>query len=286
MEVIRTLTGLSENEDIAVKNLLKICKQADQVPVVLQTDKALNRFPLMNSWFLAYSGETLTGVLSVFNPLDTEAELTGCVHPQFRGQGIFSRLMSAAIEELRSFDIRRLLFVIDRRSESGHAVLQRRECLLDHTEYSMVFHSPGAIGAVQPRVHLLRTGAEELEAWAQISAAAFEEPVEIAREMLTNGLKTPEREYYGACLDNRMVAVASLLLESKTATIYGLAVRPEDQGKGYGADFLAQLVRMLLQRQLEVHLQVDSTNARAFGLYKRLGFRETDIQDYYERLIP
>lgn len=285
MNEIRALAGLNENENAAVASLLKICERADSVPVPLQSDKALNRYPYMNSWFLAYSGETLTGVLSVFNPLADEAEFTGCVHPQHRRQGVFSGLLSEAIREIKAFGITRILYTVDRRSVSGAALLRQRGCRPDHTEYSMKFHSPGTLGAVPQQVQLVRISQPELEEFAEISAAAFEEPLETSLEILRNGFKTPEREYYAAYWENRMVAGASLLLDNRKAMIHGLSVRPQDQGHGYGTDFMAQLVRLLLARQLEVHLDVDSANARAYSLYKRLGFVETDIQDFYKELL-
>lgn len=283
--MIKALTRLSEKEKEVLADLLETCKTLDQVPVILQMDKTLNYHQSMKNWFLAFQGETLTGVLSVFSPLDSEVEFTGCVHPDYRKQGIFNTLMAAAMEEVHSFGIGRLLFAMDRKGKSGQAVMGKKGCQLVQTEYSMVFPAEKEVGSIQPRLRVLKTGFDEVEAAARISAAAFDETLDISQSMLINGLKSNEREQYAAYLEDRMIAVVSVLVRGRTAMINGLAVKPEEQGNGYGADFLAQLLMLLLHRNLQVSLDVDSTNASAYRLYKRLGFEETEVQDYYEKRL-
>lgn len=279
---MKMLKCLSDKEVNELDELLAICKEADQAPVTIQRDKTLNYHGGMNNWFLAYQNELLIGALSVFGPLDNEAEFTGCVHPDFRRQGTFSSLIDAAVTEAEVYGIRRFLFAMDRRSVSGQAMMQKKGCLRAQTEYSMSFPKKHPIPLERPRLHILRTGFEEVPAAAQISAAAFEDSLDATEAMLINGLNSNEREQYAAYFEDRMVAVVSLLIRGGTATINGLAVKPEEQRKGYGADFLAQLLRMLTRRELQVTLEVDSANSAAYTLYKRMGFQEEEVQDYFE----
>lgn len=266
-----------------MNELLEFCHETDKVPVVIQIDKTLNHHQRMNSWFMAYSGETLIGVLSLFGPLRTETEFTGCVHPDYRKNGVFNSLVDAALKEAGFFGIERILFALDRKSESGQAVMRKKGYSLVQTEYSMVFSKQSVIKTIESRLRVMRTGIAELDDMAQISASAFDEPLDVTKTMLMNGLKSKEREYYAACCDEQMVGVISLMIQDHTAMMNGLAIDPLEQGKGYGADFLTQILHMIVQRELTPSVDVNSENTTAYNLYKRLGFQESEIQDYYEK---
>lgn len=283
--MIKACVGLSEDETTAVSNLLRTCESADSAQVVIQMNKSLNYHKDMNSWFLAFADSGLTGVLSAFGPLDSEVEWTGCVAPEFRCKGIFRDLMKAGNDEADRYGIVRRMYALNRKSESGQAVMRSNGYLLTQTEYSMLFPEEAPVMEIEPRLHIMRTGFGELEDMAQISAAAFEEPLEASRTMLVNSLRSSDREQYSAYSAGRMIGTVSLFISSNTAMINGLAIKTQEQGKGYGADFLAQLIRMLRRRQLRITLDVSSENAAAYRLYKRLGFVETNTTDYYERKI-
>ncbi len=281
--MIRERVRLSEKECSDLNDLLDICYETDKVPVVIQIDKTLNHHQRMNSWFMAYSGETLIGVMSLFGPLRTETEFTGCVHPDYRKKGVFNSLVDAALKETGFFGIERILFALDRKSESGQAVMRKKGYSLVQTEYSMVFPKHGTIKKIDSRLRITRTGIAELDDMAQISASAFDEPLDVTRTMLMNGLKSKERETYAAFFEEHMVGIISLMIQDQTAMMNGLAIDHHEQGKGYGADFLTQILLMIAERELTASLDVNSENTTAYNLYKRLGFQETEVQDYYEK---
>lgn len=281
--MIRERVRLSEKESSDLNELLEICHEMDKVPVVIQIDKTLNHHQRMNSWFMAYSGETLIGVLSLFGPLRTEAEFTGCVRPEYRKRGVVNSLVDAALKEAGFFGIERILFALDRKSESGQAMMRKKGYLLVQTEYSMVFPKQSMVKKIDSRLRIMRTGIAELDDMAQISASAFDEPLDVTKTMLMNGLKSKERETYAACFEEHMIGVISLMIQDQTAMMNGLAINPLEQGKGYGADFLTQILLMVAERELTASLDVNSENKTAYNLYKRLGFQETEVQDYYEK---
>lgn len=283
--MIKQCVQLTENETAEVVDLLKVCRDADHVPVIMQMNKNLNFHKEMNSWFLSYSENTLVGAVSAFGPLNHEIEWTGCVDPSYRRTGIFTALMTCADEEANRHGIERRLFALERKSESGQGVMKKKGYPLVQTEYSMVLPGDAEISRHKANLHIMRSGFGELEEMAQLSAAAFEEPLEASRSMLVNSLKSKEREQYSAYKEDRMIGTVSLYINEGVAMINGLAIKPQEQGKGHGADFLAQLIRMLSRRELSITLDVSSENQAAYSLYRRMGFKETDITDYFEQKI-
>jgi ribosomal protein S18 acetylase RimI-like enzyme len=70
-----------------------------------------------------------------------------------------------------------------------------------------------------------------------------------------------------------------------TAGIYGFAVLPEFQGRGYGRAALSKVSRDLRDDGVtSVHLEVLIDNPAALHLYESCGFVALGIEDYY--LIP
>lgn len=276
---------LTLDETVDLDLLLKACQEHDGAPVAMQKDKALNRHPEMDSWFLYYIDGMLVGALSIFQILVSEAEISACVHPNHRGTGLYKQLESEAVGTLKAYGVKRILCVVDGKSDTGAALMAGKEYPCVQTEYSMVFPKENLIPPVKAVLHIMKTGMGELDDIAQISAAAFGDSLEISKEIVDNGMKSKERERYSAYLDNQMVGTVSLLIHDGSAMINGFAIAPPMQGKGYGMDFLAQLLRMLRRRCLLPLLDVNSENGPAYRLYKRMGFQETEVQDYYERLI-
>ncbi len=281
--MIKQCVQLTEKETTEVLGLLELCRDADHVPVIMQMNKNLNVHKEMNSWFLSYSENCLVGAVSAFGPLRHEIEWTGCVDPAHRRTGIFNALMMCAEEEAHKYGIERRMFALARKSTSGQAVMKNKGYPLVQTEYSMALFGDAELSQHKANLHIMRSGHGELEEMAQLSAAAFEEPLEASRSMLVNSLNSKDREQYSAYKGDRMIGTVSLYINEGVAMINGLAVKPQEQGRGHGTDFLAQLLCMLSRRELSVTLDVSSENPAAYSLYRRMGFRETDITDYFEQ---
>lgn len=69
------------------------------------------------------------------------------------------------------------------------------------------------------------------------------------------------------------------------AWIYGFAILPEHQGKGIGSKVLRQVIKEESSAGYSVHLEVETKNDQALGLYKAVGFKVVHSQDYYTYLL-
>jgi ribosomal protein S18 acetylase RimI-like enzyme len=117
---------------------------------------------------------------------------------------------------------------------------------------------------------------------AQISAACFQEPAERARQFLARALGLETRAQYLALLDGAPVAIGGVGIEADEATIYGIGVSPDMQGRGIGRGVVALLLRRLLSTSdNDVLIEVDSANAALLHLYLACGFTKESTSGYY-----
>src|SRR3954470_22102697 len=89
------LQDLTDEDFAEIKRLADVCYQHDGVQVKLNWDIMRHRAPGQVSDFGWYHDDQLVG----FMPLDgfgDKFEITGIVHPDFRRQGIFRRLLDEA----------------------------------------------------------------------------------------------------------------------------------------------------------------------------------------------
>lgn len=69
--------------------------------------------------------------------------------------------------------------------------------------------------------------------------------------------------------------------EEGQAWIYGFAILPEHRGKGIGRKVLSRVVQEQHAAGYSVHLEVETKNDHALGLYESVGFKAVHAQDYY-----
>ncbi|MEV0272002.1 GNAT family N-acetyltransferase [Hamadaea sp. NPDC050747] len=80
------------------------------------------------------------------------------------------------------------------------------------------------------------------------------------------------RDWYGIREDGRLVAVAADRSANGVGLLAGIAVAPDQQGRGLGAAVTVAATRRLFTRYATVSLAVMSDNERAIKLYERLGY--------------
>jgi ribosomal-protein-alanine N-acetyltransferase len=109
------------------------------------------------------------------------------------------------------------------------------------------------------------------------------EVAEIEKERFSNpyGIKTlrfalsSQNQVILLCRkEEKAVGYIHLGLAADEAEVYGLAVRKEEEGKGYGRKLMEAAFKYLQERQVKtVFLEVRPSNLRALSLYKNLGFQ-------------
>lgn len=289
-------SGLSPAEDAELAILMGLCEAEDKASTCLGFNAYLNYDKSMPSYVLAREGGPggrLLGAATLFAPMREEAELSACVLPEARRLGVYRGLLSEVRAILSGRGVLRLLYVLDRASESGSSMLAAKSLTLHHSEYSMRFRpseAPAARRGPSPAIELRRAGYSDMDALVAMGASGFGDLPDEARSFIAAHLESPEHEQYIA-LSGRSAAgsaaepVAMVSLGRATGgetTINGLCVTPGRRGAGFGRAVMTSLLDLLLERgEGAIVLDVDSENEIAHRLYLSLGFRETQAVDYY-----
>ncbi len=277
--MIKKYITLPDDVQTAVKSLTALCEVYDGSIVPIQLDHSLNYYPEMHSWLLWFEEDEVVGVLSVFNHQSEVAEISGCVHPAKRNNGIFSELIAVCRNEIAIYSIPTMLFVVDNESTQGMAAIERAGLLCDHIEYLMA-HA-GSTGKYKSAIKVRAAGPDDVDDFININSVLFHETEEESRNMILSCLQSGDRKQYMAEMGDEIIGICTLYYSGNKATIYGLGVSEKHQGKGLGFELINSILDVLKQQDCEVELEVDSKNERAYNLYKKVGFKETRVVNYY-----
>lgn len=233
--------------------------------------------------FMARAGDQLVGYCSLDGD-ETVAELCGMVAPAWRRRGVGMRLFEAARVSFRDGGGEQLYAICEDASAPGHAFIARFPVQRSFTEHRMELRAatpPPADGTLE--IRQLRPGDEEaINAYARITAAAFERPLEQTLRHIPSDLGQAAEKLYLALVAGEPVGGFKLYREEESAGIYGFAVDPQRQRQGLGRRMLARACALAREQGAErVTLEVETTNERAIALYTSSGFETTTTYGYY-----
>ncbi|MEL7603792.1 MAG: N-acetyltransferase [Bacillota bacterium] len=278
MTILQT-SQLNDAQEKKIRELEAACAQKDGADSRISLDNGINVEPEMDCFFLLTEGDALTGVISVFAPTKEVAEISGCMHPEFRQQGNFRRLLASAAAEAAKHGYKNLLLVHEASMPDGGAIAQKWGLAIEHSEYRLRY--TGGVEAKPGRLMVRRAREEDVPAMIAISGETFEETPEVARHHVESAFTDPQRRSYVAVADGEIVGLCGVSSGDEALYIFGLGVSPKYQGKGYGRSMVAQIVAELLSENRGIEIEVDSENARAFHLYQTSGFDVISQYDYY-----
>jgi ribosomal protein S18 acetylase RimI-like enzyme len=280
--------SLTERELAEVEELAALCNAREHL--FMRLDHNLLALPTLptDDLFLAYNGNLLIGCLLLDRYRLDIKEVTSMVHPDFRRQGIFTRLLEAARKECLSRGIHRLLLVCETNAKSGQAFVQAIGAGRDSAEHRMLLQT------FQPRLqfddHLLFREAvyDDLSDLATVLATDMGDDYEQAFAHVRQSWKRPNQCFYIATYGGedagRAEPVATLRIEETPVElgIYGFVVRPEYRGRGYGRQLLEEaIIAARARSQKPLLLEVDTNNFTALNLYQSVGFVIERTYEYY-----
>jgi ribosomal protein S18 acetylase RimI-like enzyme len=274
---------LTPGEIAEISRLIDICNEYDGLRMRIGLEMLRERRGDETNDFLYYVDGQLVGYLEVESYGRKEKELTGMVHPDFRRQGIFTTLFTAAKEELQQRGVQKLIFVCEHKSESGRAFLATTGAELAYAEHEMwlgTFHERGRrteglsmrrayTGDIDSIVSLLATDSGNFEG---------------VKEWVTELMGKPDEFWFFlATLNGQLLGTVRLDFMEEVIGIYAFEVRLGYRGLGYGREMLEQLIHIAkAESNKPIMLDVETDNTNAVGLYLSCGFEVKTTYDYYE----
>ncbi|MBA3825668.1 MAG: GNAT family N-acetyltransferase [Ktedonobacterales bacterium] len=279
---LHRIAVLTADDYAAIDQLATDCNALDGGQLRLNRELLLMRPTDSTRDWLWYADGTLLGCLLVFAFGPDEAELVGMVQSAHRRRGIFTQLYEAAHADCAARGFGQLLLMVERDQEAGHGFITHIGATFAHAEYAMELVTPPPTTLRHADLTLRAATPADAPAMTPILAAAFaedeEDPADFARSMERN----PHRRWLVALAGTTPIATMGLVGDTTETAIYGFAVQPAWQGRGFGRQILAQTVtRLLAEGTQHIILEVATENARALGLYLASGFRQVTAYEYY-----
>lgn len=264
---------LSKTEINKIRALQEICESAEGIRLKLNWNTLLTRTEKRD--FLCFNGEELVGFLAIYK-FGNEVEICGMVHPQYRKQGIFSRLLSEALPAIR--DDEAILINTPSKSQSAHAWLKRNNCLYTFSEYQMKWN--GQELEPNEKVCLRNASVEDTDFIMGVDRVCFDIYEEERLDILKSFNNQKNTIYI---IENGKEAIGKIAVrrEDRESWVVGFAILPEYQGNGYGKSALMQTVLSEAKMGNSIYLEVALNNKNARKLYEQSGFSEFETQDYF-----
>lgn len=235
---LKILSHLNSKRLAQIEGLRRECSALDGTEYRFYTGDADAR----DFFALYYEGKRLTGF--AFCCCGEPAEISGAIHPDFRGRHIFARMVSA----------------LKNHAKAGTYEFSGRDA------YPGFIECAKSLGAVCRREeHLMRFTAKEPPACPLLQYSERE-----------NGnvflFGEPERPS----------GHISLSYDGALVNIYNVYVEPRLRGQGLGYSMMCSVLdRLATENMKNIVLQVSGSNKPALALYAKCGFEITDSVVFY-----
>ncbi|RSD28412.1 GNAT family N-acetyltransferase [Mesobacillus subterraneus] len=276
-----------------INQLQEKCIQHDRTALKLELDYKLGvesgekGLQELNE-FLYFDGEKLIGYIGICS-FGGPWEVNGVVDPDYRRQGVFTKLFELVLAEWKRRDSGSMLLLSDRNSEAGQKFIAKTGAQYKHSEYEMYLKEEASAAEEASGITFRKATNADAREIARQNAIYFNDEYSEENEMETDDMILPEVEEkrgmtsYLAEKDGEIIGKVNLQLTSKLGAIFGLGVLPEHRRKGYGRALLLMAIEKLKEANAkEIMLQVAAENSNALNLYQSCGFVETSTMDYFE----
>ena len=276
---------LHKNDLRAIRNLVDISATYDKHKIKLYNNIIQNRKTSEFNDFLFYIDGNLTGYLALFVFKLDEAEISAIVHPKYREQGIFKKLLFEAYSELNRRGIKHTIVITPQTSNRLEKYLNERNARHKISEFEMTLKNPPEEKKV-PDVHLVLAKPEDITLMARIGSESFGSNFLDVLQRFTDNIKDKNRKAWLVKVDDKIVGKIHVRYEpNKTALIHDLCIIPEDRGKYYANGMVRKTLDILqAEGYKRIALDVEAANRGALRLYEQCGFVVTTAFDYYEIL--
>jgi ribosomal protein S18 acetylase RimI-like enzyme len=264
-----------------IKKLQKECETHENLQLKLNWDMLENRKSYQLD-FLHYEKDELVAFLGLY-PFGSTVEVCGMVKPSERRKGHFHLLFQKGMETAKQSQYKKILLNTPAGSNAAKAFLYKLGANYTFSEHQMVWQEK----SLEPveGLTLRQAKVDDLDMRIRLSVEAFGMTQEDAQSMERSFDKEGNTDMLMIDVNGKTVGKIRVSRKDGQAWIYGFSILPEHQGKGIGRKVLRRVIKDQRSAGHSVHLEVETKNDHALGLYKAVGFKVVHSQDYYTYLL-
>ncbi len=260
-----------------IEQLQKECEAHDHLQLKLNWEMLRNREANQLD-FLLYENEELVAFIGLY-AFGSTVEVCGMVKPSERRKGNFHRLFQQGMESAKQNRYKKILLNAPAGSDAAKAFLNKQGAEYAFSEHQMVWQEK-PLEEVDG-ITLRTSNANDLDMRVRLGVEAFGWPEEDALAMESRIDGDEDSDMLMIDVNEETIGKIRLKREDGQAWIYGFSILPDQQGKGIGRKVLRQVIKEQSSAGYSVHLEVETKNAHALGLYESVGFKAVHAQDYY-----
>ena len=270
---------LNESQLIAIKQLQQECEKADGFQLKLNWEMLREREGRQMDFFYEENGK-LIAFLALYS-FGSTVEVCGMVKPEERRKGHFTRLWMQALVLIEQYSFETVLLNAPSSSVAAKMWVSTQPYTYAFSEYQMLWMERPIEPSDEVILRVAKPRDADLEVLLDVLAFGMDE--EDARSHLERIKERTDEQFLMIEADNRTVGKVRVNRMDGDAWIYGFAVLPEFQGRGYGRKVLRNIIKSEHDAGNRVRLEVEAKNDRALTLYESVGFVKMQGQDYFRK---
>lgn len=276
-------TELPSDLKTQISGFLQDCGRQDHLYNEIYLGSEYNYYPEMHIFYTARDSETVVGFLMIYADNPDCAEISACVHPRMRRQGIFTELFRQARQELEKFRYSTVQLKMEKAFTGREEVLSHYPVRYLNSEYLMVWNRSRDLASASADGFSLRPALrEDLDALAQIESEAFGDPPEVSKTYVTAAFEGEHSLLYTALLNQVPIGCVSVDRSGHYQYLFALCIASPYRHRGFGRRMLSLVLpRLSADSSREIALSVDEDNLAALPLYRSCGFSELTEIRYY-----
>ncbi|WP_033541607.1 GNAT family N-acetyltransferase [Planococcus sp. CAU13] len=228
--------------------------------------------------FFQYENGDITAFIGLY-AFGSTVEVTGMVKPDKRRKRHFTNLFEQAMAAAVRIGFKKILLNAPAESTAAKEFLKKIGASYQFSEHQMRWQ-PQSLEA-STGFKLRKATIDDLEMRIRLDVEAFDIPKEDAAAMESRIDGDADADIFMIDAEDETVGKIRIERQNNQAWIYGFSILPKHQGKGIGRKVLRHVVKKQHELGYSVHLDVETKNAHALGLYEAIGFKIVHAQDYY-----
>ncbi|WP_449460093.1 GNAT family N-acetyltransferase [Streptococcus suis] len=264
----------------AAKTLISTVQSYDGTYRDPYLSNMLNFDPEMPAFFLAYQGEQLVGLLTVYAD-DEDVELAILVHPDYRRQGLARKLYDCYQMKTANYPIASVTFQTERVFLDMHPDLAPAWNLVEDTDTETWLgreREPYQFSQ-QAELTVSLAQAHHADSIARCKTAAFGNDYEVALRYVREAIADADSLLYLLEHSGAVIGSCTVNISTDDNYLYGLAIAPDQQQKGYGTYLVKAVINDLIRKNDKpFQIAVEDDNLIAKRLYENIGFtKQTQV---------